>query len=126
VSKEIVTGVGFGRQTSFEISGQTVTIDGDPHNSYVYLLAGGGLLALGSFLALAATYAVDTLRRIRASTGVSQALVMWSLGTWLAFMINALAGPVFTDATMLLTIWILMVLPSIVATTRATPDDALR
>jgi hypothetical protein len=45
---------------------------------------------------------------------VPQAVVIWCLGTWTAFMINALAGPILTDATMLLTMWITMLLPAFV------------
>ena len=40
VDKEIVTGVGFGRVTSFMFEGERIDTDGDPHNSYVFLLAG--------------------------------------------------------------------------------------
>jgi len=115
VDKEIVTGVGFGRTTSFVFQGETVDVEGDPHDSYVFLLAGGGVLALGAFLVLSAVYVFDCWRRIRRSTGVAQTLVIWSVGTWLAFMINGLSGPIFTDPTMMLTIWILMLLPSLVA-----------
>jgi hypothetical protein len=120
VNDEIVTGVGFGRHSSFLLNGQRVDIEGDPHNSYIYLLAGGGALALGTLLLLAAAYLFDGWRRIRASAGVSQALVVWSVGTWLAFMINALAGPILTDTTMLMTIWITMLLPAIVSADRGT------
>jgi O-antigen ligase len=122
VNKEILTGVGFGRQTSFMFQDQRVTIDGDPHNSYIYLLAGGGVLALAAFLVLAAVYVVDAWRRLRHSTGVRQTLVIWSLCTWLSFMINALTGPIFTDETLLLTIWILMLLPALVVPLKPEPE----
>jgi len=124
VDKEIVTGVGFGRVTSFMFDGERVNVEGDPHDSYVFLLAGGGILALGTFLLLSAVYVVDCWRRIRRSDGVPQALVIWSVGTWLAFMINALAGPIFTDPTMMLTIWILMLMPSLVGLAQRTRGKA--
>jgi hypothetical protein len=114
VDKELLTGVGFGRQSKFTLQGQTVVVDSDPHNSYIYLLAGGGVLALGAFLLLSAVYVVDVVRRIRWSTGVPQAVVVWSFGTWLCFMINALAGPIFTNPTFVMTIWITMLLPALV------------
>jgi hypothetical protein len=117
VDEEWLTGVGFGRETQFEINRHIVTITGDPHNSYVYLLAGGGVLALGSFLLLCLTYVVDTVRRLRHADAVSQALIVWALGTWFAFMVNAAAGPILTHAVMLLTIWVLFALPSIVVRT---------
>jgi hypothetical protein len=115
VGEEWVTGVGFGRETEFRVGGQVFRITGDPHNSYVWLLAGGGILALGAFLFVCGVYVIDAIRRVRQANPLGQALVTWSLATWLAFMINALTGPVLTDPEMLLTVWVLMALPSIVA-----------
>lgn len=115
-----LTGLGFGRISQFQIAGQTETIQGDPHNSYVFLLAGGGLLALGSFLLLGVVYVVDAARRWHRAAGVDAALVVWAVATWLAFMVNALAGPIFSDPNMMMTMWVLMTLPSIVR--RSTAD----
>jgi O-antigen ligase len=114
VDKEWLTGVGFGRVTEFEMTGQIITLHGDPHNSFIFLLAGGGVLALGSFLVLCATYVVDAVRRLRRASSEGQVLIAWSLSTWFAFMINALAGPIFTVPEMVMTIWILIALPSVV------------
>ena len=41
-----ITGVGFGRTVTFEIAGERVTTAADPHNQFLYLWAGGGLLLL--------------------------------------------------------------------------------
>jgi len=114
VDKEWLTGVGFGRVTEFEMTGQIIKLHGDPHNSFIFLLAGGGVLALGSFLVLCGTYVVDAFRRLRRATAEGQALIAWSLSTWFAFMINALAGPIFTVPELVMTIWILTALPSVV------------
>ena len=114
VDKEWLTGVGFGRISRFVLEGQLFTITDDPHNSYVFLLAGGGVFALGSFLLICVLYLVDALGRLRSARPVEQALLIWTLGTWFAFMVNALAGPVLSNPTMLLTIWVLFALPSVV------------
>lgn len=114
VDKEWLTGVGFGRTVEFELEGTIYTISEDPHNSFVYLLAGGGVLALGSFVLLCLLYLGDSLRRLRYADAVGQALIVWALGTWLAFMVNAAGGPVLPNPTMLLTIWTLFALPSLV------------
>jgi O-antigen ligase len=119
VRDEWLTGVGFGRRTEFEMNNQVIRIQGDPHNSYVWLLAGGGVLALGSFLLVCGTYVVDAVRRLRRAPPTAQALVTWSLATWLAFMINALTGPVLSDPLMMMSIWVLMALPGLVAIKRA-------
>jgi hypothetical protein len=126
VGDEWLTGIGFGRKTEFvTLERSVVKLEGDPHNSYVWLLAGGGVLALGSFLLLCGAFVVDSLRRLRTATGVGQALIVWALATWLAFMLNAFSGPVLTNETMLMAIWIFMALPSIVPAQLAKlPSDA--
>lgn len=115
VRKEWLTGVGFGRETQFELNRQVITIRGDPHNSYAFLLAGGGVLALGSFLLLSGIFVVDSLRRLRGASREGQALIVWALATWGAFMINAATGPILSNPVMLMTVWILVALPSVVA-----------
>jgi hypothetical protein len=89
-------------------------VTGDPHNSYVYLLAGGGVLALGSLLAIMLAFVVDVIRRYRRAIDIERTLLIWSLCTWFAFITNAFYGPVLSDAPMLMTIWILMILPQCV------------
>jgi hypothetical protein len=114
VRDEWVTGVGFGRRTEFELERQVVEIEGDPHNSFAWLLGGGGALALGAFLVVCVTFVVDAVRRLRHAERTGQVLIVWALVTWLSFMINALTGPILTDPEMLMTIWVLMTLPSVV------------
>ncbi len=114
IDQHLLTGFGFGRPVRFMFLGQLQDLTGDPHNSFVYLLAGGGVLALGALLAVMAAYVADVARRLRGAVGVEQSLLIWSLCTWFAFMVNAFYGPVLTDATMLMTIWILMSVPRVV------------
>ncbi len=111
IDDHLLTGFGFGRPVRFYFLGTEQDLTGDPHNSYVYLLAGGGILALGALLALMAAFVADVLRRLRRAVGVEQSLLIWALSTWFVFMVNAFYGPVLSDSTMLMTIWILMVIP---------------
>jgi hypothetical protein len=77
------------------------------------LLAGGGILTLSAFLLLVLTFAVDAVRRLRRAPDAYQRLIIiWSMATLCAFLINAAAGPVLSDPRMLLTIWAIMLLPS--------------
>jgi O-Antigen ligase len=122
LDKELVTGVGFGRTVQFELDGTVYTITDDPHNSFVWLLSGAGLLALGTFVLLGVLYLVDAGGRLRRADAIGQALIVWAVGTWLAFMINAAAGPVLPHPVMLLTIWVLFALP-IVVSPQATARD---
>jgi hypothetical protein len=114
VKDEPLLGVGFGRPTEFEVDQFRFEIQGDPHNSYVYLLAGGGILALASFIVLMIVYLWDAWRRFRGSTGVERALIAFAVSFWAVFMINAVAGPVLSDASFLLTMWVLLTLPALV------------
>ena len=111
LSQHPLTGFGFGHPVRFTFLGQLVDLTGDPHNSYVYILAGGGFLALGSLLAIMLAYLVDVARRMRGAAGYEQTVLIWSLATWFGFMVQAFEEPVLTNATMMMTIWILMLLP---------------
>lgn len=115
VDDEWLTGVGFGRVSEFEFVGQIVRLQGDPHNSYIWILAGGGVIALGALLLVYGMYVVDAVRRLRRADSVGQALIVWSLATWLAFALNAFTGPILTDPEMLMATWVLVALPSVVA-----------
>lgn len=116
VDEDWLTGVGFGRVDVFVLNNQVIRIQGDPHNSYVFLLAGGGVLALGSFLLLCGVFIADSMRRFSYADRTGQALITWSLATWLAFMINAFTASILSIPVTLMTVWILLALPSLVAT----------
>lgn len=111
IDQHLLTGFGFGRPVRFVFLGVERDLTGDPHNSYVYILVGGGLLALGALLGVMLAFVYDLLRRLRRAVGVEQTLLIWSLCFWFALMVNALAEPILTDATLLMTIWILMLIP---------------
>lgn len=127
-------GVGFGRktQTFITVTDSTtgiptnvpIDLDQDPHNGYLYLLAGGGLVALGSFLLLLAVFAVDCVRRYRATSDAgSRLLVLWASSTLFVFLVNATTGTVFANPTDLLTIWALLVLPAVVGARSRSEDN---
>jgi hypothetical protein len=123
IDQNLVTGFGFGRPTRFVLFGQVQDVTGDPHNSYVYLLAGGGILALGSLIAVMLAYLIDVFRRLRTAIEIERTLLIWSLSTWFAFMVNAFYGPVLTDAVFLMTIWVLMVIPMCIPVRDRRPDE---
>lgn len=109
-----VTGVGFGRSISFEIEGQRLTMAADPHNQFLYLWAGGGLLLLGSFVLLLVVYLFDSWRRFKNGAAGARRLVFWTVSFWFVFVVNSMTGIVLTTPPLLLVFWILMVLPMIV------------
>jgi O-antigen ligase len=117
VEESPVYGVGYGRKASFVIGETYYQITQDPHNSFLFVLAGGGVIAFTAFFIVLGTFVVQALRRIGQTNGVHQALVIWALATWAVFMINSLSGPILTQPSFLLTIWILMLIPAVVRPT---------
>jgi O-antigen ligase len=111
-----ILGMGFGRPVTYVAIDRSVqTFSGDPENSYVYLLAGGGILTLGAWIAFALAFVWSSLRRLTHVTGSDRVLVLWSLGTWFVFSINALTGPILSVPSFLLVLWIAMLIPGIVS-----------
>jgi O-antigen ligase len=109
-----VTGVGFGRTASFEIDDVRTTIGQDPHDQFIYLWAGGGLLLLGSFGLLLLVYLVESWRRFRVGTSEERRFIFWTVSLWFVFLVNSATGVTLTSPPLLLMFWILMVLPMIV------------
>ena len=133
IREQPLVGVGFGRTSEFVIevqssSGLMVPVwqEGgqDPHNGYLYLWAGGGLAALGSFVLILAAFAWDSVRRFRSTTDpLARLLLLWTGATLFAFLVNAASGTMFESPSDLLTIWCLLVLPAVVP--RETRPDGL-
>jgi O-antigen ligase len=116
IGKERFLGLGFGRTVHYTaIDRSDRTFSGDPQNSYVYLLAGGGALALGSFIVLVLAFYRDSLRRLRNTTHEGRVVVAFSMALAFVFFVNASTGPVLSVAPFVLTIWIAMLLPTVVA-----------
>lgn len=121
VSEERLLGVGFGRITSFSLNNQPNYITGDPHNGYIYVYAGGGILALAALILVMLVYLGEVARRWRWADEEGRKLTAFSLGVWVLFMGHAAAEPVFTEPMMILTIWIATLLPALVAAPRGEP-----
>ncbi len=115
VDEERLLGVGFGRTTSFSLNNQPNYITGDPHNGYIYVYAGGGLIALGALILVMLVYLWEVARRWRWADDDGRTLIALSLGMWVLFMGHAASEPIFTEPQMILTIWIATLLPALVS-----------
>lgn len=113
-SDERALGVGFGRETSFSLNGQPNYITGDPHNGFIYVYAGSGILGLAALIFVLLAFLTDLSRRWRWSSGESRTLVAWCGASWVLLLVHAASEPVFTTPHLMITIWICMVLPSVV------------
>ena len=119
--EEPLLGLGFGRSFNYIWNGYAYHLEGDPHNSYIWILAGSGVFALAALLLLFGTFLWDAIRRARAAISFDRALVLWAIGTWFIFMVNALTGPILSDPAFLLTGWIVLLVPALVSAKRQ-PD----
>jgi O-antigen ligase len=119
VRESPLIGVGFGRETDFILNGTRWEIGQDPHNSFMWLLAGGGVFALGSFALILVAFTADAWRRLRRVTDPHARLIIaWSALALFMFLVNAGAGPVLSgEPSIMLTVWVLLLLPSIVTST---------
>lgn len=130
VHESPLIGVGFGKEAYAEMfavssSGLVIsrreTVHQEGHNSYLWLLAAGGLVTLGAFLLLLGAYVVDWVGRLRrAIDDDERTILLFSLYALVLFLVPGLAGPVLGTAPVLLTVWVLLLLPTVVGA-RARP-----
>jgi O-antigen ligase len=113
------TGVGFGRKAQFTINGNTQVLTQDPHDQYIYLWAGGGLVLLGSFVLLMVRFLWDALRRLRWARGTDRVLLVWAVSLWFVFLVNAGSGVILTTEDLLLVFWVLLLIPSLITRERS-------
>jgi O-antigen ligase len=108
-------GVGFGKDATFTLNGFRYETTQDPHNSFVWMLAGGGVLLLGAFVLLVLRFARDAWRRHgRARDDVERILLAWPVLALVCFLLNTTAGPVLSQPTEVLFLWTLLLLPGVV------------
>ena len=143
VRESPVLGAGFGKTSEVFLDvpdsvtripvTQRVEIGQDPHNGYLFVLAGGGILALGALGLLLGVFALDAARRYRrTSDPTARLLILWACATLFVFLFNAASGTSFESPVNVLTIWALLVLPAVVPPDGETvhvdradePDDA--
>ena len=113
VSKAPLSGVGFGLPVRFIAPPNNAHYDvgQDPHNQFLYLWAGGGLLLFGSFLLLLVIYLLEAFSRLGGATIEERHLIFWCVSVWFVFIVNSLTGIILTQPDLLLVFWILMLVP---------------
>jgi O-antigen ligase len=111
VRESPLTGVGFGVPVTFVSDGIRYNVAQDPHNQFLFLWAGGGLLLFGSFVLLLIVFLLEALARFRAATTEGRHLLFWVVSLWFVFVVNSLTGIILTQPSLLLVFWILMLLP---------------
>lgn len=128
VREQPLFGVGFGRASHFFIGVPSdggvvvplrVDIDQDPHDGYLFLWAGGGLAALGSFVLILVAAVFDGRRRFTQTTdATSRLLILWSGATCFVFLFNAASGTTFEVPSSLMMIWLTLSVPAVVMSER--------
>jgi O-antigen ligase len=133
VHESPVIGVGFGRnpEVTFVITGsrglaheRRDTKGQEGHNGFLWLLAAGGIVTLGSFLLLLAAFFVDCWQRYRrAVDDVERTLLLFCALGLVVLLVPALAGSVLGNPSELLSIWVVLLLPSVVR--RREPSESV-
>lgn len=109
-----VIGLGFGRPVSYVSTDGTVQLfSGDPENSYIYVLAGGGIVGLSALLGLVGLFFLDCGRRFLTSDGEMRALVTFGAALAFIMLVNAASGPVLSNPPLMLMTWIGLLLPAV-------------
>jgi O-antigen ligase len=119
VQESPLTGVGFGRDASFGIGNVRVNVGQDPHDQFIFLWAGGGLLLLASFVLLLVVFLLESWSRFRRARGDERRLIFWAVSMWFVLVVNSLTGVVLTEPHLLLIFWIVMLLPMTVRPERS-------
>ena len=108
-------GFGFGRPVQWVgVDGSQHTSTGDPENSYAWILAGGGALAIAALAVLMLAFYGDAWRRLRDAEHEARALVVFSMSMVFVLLVNAFTGPIFSDPTFALSLWVALLLPATV------------
>ncbi|HLM94289.1 MAG TPA: hypothetical protein VK273_10785 [Gaiellaceae bacterium] len=115
---EPLLGLGFGRETQYVWQGFYYRVKGDPDNSYVFLLAGGGILALGGFLLLLGGFVRDAFKRLLSAVGTDRGLVIWALSAWFILAVNFAMAPFLPRPKIVLSFWAVMLVPALVRKVR--------
>ena len=111
---EPLLGLGYGRPVTFTaIDGTEITFSGDPEDSYIYILAGGGILALAALIILMLSFFADSAIRMIRADRESRALIAFSMSFVFILLVNALSFPVLGDANLMLLLWIAILLPGL-------------
>jgi O-antigen ligase len=121
VRESPLVGVGFGRISYFYLpnspGGPPVqqVVTQDAHEDYLWLLAGGGVLLLASYIGVIGTYLYDMRRRLKSAVEpYERVLVRWSLATVALLLFASFTSPVIVVSQTLLTLWTMLLLPAIV------------
>lgn len=112
LSRRPVLGFGFGHPASFTINGTVYHLEGDdPHNSFVYILAGGGLLALSGLVGLIYLFVGRWLTWLRSPMARGRPIALWAGGFLILFVAQAATEPALAMPVLGLTMWTVLFLP---------------
>lgn len=117
--KHVAFGFGFGRPISWVSVGGTVQTATGVENSYIWILAGGGAVALAAFVGLILAFFGDAFQRLRGAVAEERTLVLFAMSMAFILLVNTLTGPILTDPTLMLTLWVAFLLPMIVPKRRS-------
>jgi hypothetical protein len=108
-------GVGFGEEGDFTLANVQYHITQDAHNDYLFLLAAGGFVLLAAFLAIVGLSFLHYYQVVRGAPRDEprRLLAVWAMATGFTLFFNGLVEPLIVQPPVLLTLWIVFLLPLI-------------
>ena len=76
-------------------------------------------MLFGSFILLLVVYLLEAWRRFRSAGKDDRYLIFFAVSFWFVFVVNSLTGIILTVPHLLLSFWILMLLPMVVRPERS-------
>jgi O-antigen ligase len=117
-------GVGFTREISFMLNDKQYDATLGAHNSLLWILAGGGIFAFGSFALICLISVYDGWRRLRHVVDARErVLILWSRVALIALLMDAVSVPLLSAPSTLVTLWIVLLLPTVVRTSRPVEES---
>jgi hypothetical protein len=127
-------GVGFGRASEIDVKyrdpntglvfARQLEIGQDPHDGFLYLLAGGGLLAFVPFVLMILGFGADVFRKLAGADPIERALLIWAGLTLVVILASTAAGTLLEGASDVLALWVVLTLPAVVVARRREPHGA--
>lgn len=117
-------GVGFTREITFELDERRYDVTLGAHNSLLWILAGGGIFAFGCFAIICLTSVAGGWRRLQGVVDSrDRVLILWSRVALIAILMDAASVPLLSAPSTLVTLWIVLLLPTLVSRARTAEES---
>jgi O-antigen ligase len=105
-----IFGRGFGQTVTFERNDKTVIeVTNDPHNGFIYLLVGMGVVGLAAFAAIQLGFLRAAFKSLKLPG--ARDLALWALAAWVIYIVNVFFGVLLGQQALMMFLWYLLAVP---------------